>query len=264
MVISGKKLAWEIEEKLRSQVQAATEKLGRRPKLVTIVDPGNLASMTYTNLKAKMAERLGVEFLIYNPSAGRAGFQFTNNSQIIKFINDLNADASVDGIMVQVPYLNSNFLINLINSKKDVDGLREDSPFTPAVVRAVLTILNSQTPNPSNIMIVGSRGFVGRKLLKNLPGAVGMDREDFNPEKLKIADVIISCTGQAGLIKPEMVKEGVFAIDVGYPKGDFDSEVEKKAAFFTPVPGGVGPVTVVMLFVNLLYAVDLGLELGGK
>ena len=79
-----------------------------------------------------------------------------------------------------------------------------------------------------------------------------MDKDDFDPSTLLRADVVISATGQAGIIKPDMIKEGVIAIDVGYPKGDFDPEVAKKASFFTPVPGGVGPVTVAMLFANLL------------
>lgn len=101
------------------------------------------------------------------------------------------------------------------------------------------------------VVIVGSKGEVGRRLLKLLPMAVGIDKED-SLDILKSADTIISATGQEGLITPDMAKDGVVAIDLGFPKGDFAPEVAQKASFFTPVPGGVGPVTVVSLFENLL------------
>ncbi|HJZ06007.1 hypothetical protein A2634_01140 [Candidatus Amesbacteria bacterium RIFCSPHIGHO2_01_FULL_48_32] len=253
MIFDGKKFAGEIEKILRDEVI----KLGKRLKLVTIVDPANPASVTYTNLKAAMAARLGVDFEIQKSN---------NKSQIKSKIQKLNVDSDVDGIMVQMPFPNAKFLIDLIDPRKDIDGLREDSPYKPAVVRAICEILisnfeflnKSQAPkSKTQICVVGSKGFVGSRLMRELPGAVGMDKGDFDPSVLLRASVIVSATGQAGLIKPDMVKEGVVAIDVGYPKGDFDPEVVKKTAFFTPVPGGVGPVTVVMLFKNLVDAVLL-------
>ena len=153
-----------------------------------------------------------------------------------------------------MPFLDKetdDFLINKIDLRKDIDGLRKGSPFKPAVVRAVLEIL----PTKDNVVVVGAKGQVGSRLVKEL-GAVGMDRKNFDPSTLLGADVIISCTGQAGLIKPEMVKEGVVAIDVGYPKGDIDPGVALKARFFTPVPGGVGPVTVACLMENLVESIQ--------
>ena len=81
---------------------------------------------------------------------------------------------------------------------------------------------------------------------------VGMDKEDFDVEKIKLSDIIISCTGQAGLVDGYMVKNGFIAIDVGYPKPEFTVSAQAKAAFITPVPGGVGPVTVACLFENLI------------
>jgi methylenetetrahydrofolate dehydrogenase (NADP+)/methenyltetrahydrofolate cyclohydrolase len=83
-----------------------------------------------------------------------------------------------------------------------------------------------------------------------------MDKEDFDPSTLLRADVVVSATGMASLIHGYMVKDGIVAIDVGYPRGDFDPGVAKKASFFTPVPGGVGPVTVAMLFANLVDLVE--------
>src|SRR3990172_10918346 len=169
MVFDGRAFAGEIEKRLGDEVI----KLGKKLKLVTIVDPANPASVTYTNLKAAMAARLGVQFSIYN-------LQFTNNFQI----EELNKDPAVDGIMVQMPYPNAKFLIDLIDPRKDIDGLREDSPYKPAVVRAICEILisnfeflnKSQAPkSKTQICVVGSKGFVGSRLMRELPGAVGMD-----------------------------------------------------------------------------------------
>ena len=123
------------------------------------------------------------------------------------------------------------------------------SPLTP--------LLNLGEGNKrGEVVVIGSRGFVGRRLVGELK-CDGMDKEDFDSEKLKNADVIISCTGQENLIGGSMVKNGFLAIDVGYPRPEFTSDALAKASFYTPVPGGVGPVTVVMLFKNLVDAVLL-------
>lgn len=210
----------------------------KNTKLMVVLDPNNASGSKYVELKGKMAQRLGI------------GFEVFEQPQIEKW----NKDPQVGGIMIQMPYPNSNDLIKQIDPKKDVDGLREDSPFVPATVRAVLEILKA-AKGRGEVVVVGDKGVVGRSLVKVLStqySVLGMDKADFDPGKLKKADVIISATGQAGLIKPEMVKEQVVAIDVGYPKGDFDPSTALRASFFTPVPGGVGPVTVVCLFENLL------------
>jgi methylenetetrahydrofolate dehydrogenase (NADP+) / methenyltetrahydrofolate cyclohydrolase len=236
MIFDGRRFARELELQLPS----------KRGKLAVIYDPNNEAARVYTKIKEKKAKELGVEF---------AKFMMNNvQGTMDDLIRELDKDPSVDGIMIQLPYPNSAELIKLIDAKKDVDGLREDSPFVPATVRAVLEILKLST-TPGVVLVVGGRGEVGKRLLRELPGALGMDKDDFDVRKIKRADVVISCTGREGLIKPEMVKDGVVAIDVGYPKGDFDAKVAEKAAFFTPVPGGVGPVTVACLFKNLLEGV---------
>ena len=235
MIFDGRRFADKIAEELRVEVA----KLSRKPKLVTIVDQDNPASVAYTKLKAEMAKRLGIEFEI---------------NDLKSKIKNLSLDNTVDGVLLQLPYPNSDELIRLIDPKKDVDGLRGDSPYKPAVVRAVLEILKNSPRG--EVVVVGSKGFVGSRLMKEIPGAMGMDKGDFDLLALLKADVIISATGRVGLIKPEMVKDGVVAIDVGYPKGDFDPSTALRASFFTPVPGGVGPVTVVMLFKNLVDAVS--------
>lgn len=249
MVFDGRKFAVKIEEDLRGKVERVTKKLGRRPKLVSIYNPLDEPSRVYTAIKSKKARELGVEFQAIQLDSLPV-------AQLGELVGQLNNDNGVDGVMIQLPFPGSAELIPLIDPKKDVDGLREDSRFLPATVRAVLAIMKEAGVGEiEKIVVVGSRGEMGSRLMRELPVAIGLSKEDFEPEKLAQSEVIVSATGQTGLIKSDMVKDGVIAIDVGYPKGDFDPGVADKAAFFTPVPGGVGPVTVAMLFANLLEAV---------
>ena len=236
MVFDGREFAAKIE--------AGLPKI--HTKLVAVLDSTNESGRKYVEIKKKVAGRLGVKLEI-ELSNGLTADQLGEN------IKTWNSDLEVGGVVVQLPHPNSDELIAMIDPKKDIDGLREDSPFMPAVVRAVVEILGQSFKDRpyKSVVVVGGDGEIGRRLVENL-GAEGMNKKNFAPAKLLEADVVVSATGQAGLIKPEMVKPGVIAIDVGYPRGDFDPGVAQKARFFTPVPGGVGPVTVVMLFANLI------------
>ncbi len=209
-------------------------------KIVAILDPTNEGSVKYTQLKKNLADRLGVQF----EKIETADFN----------IEDLNLDPSINGILIQLPYPHSKKLITQIDPSKDVDGLRDNSPYRPAVVVAVKKILDVYD-GVGMIAVVGANGHVGQKLVTELD-AVGMDKDDFKPQILKNADVIISATGQSEIITEDLVKDGFTAIDLGYPKPDFSDAALAHASFFTPVPGGVGPVTVVSLFENLLLSID--------
>lgn len=239
MIFDGRAEAFKIEEQLKWKF----ESLPRKAKLVVVLDPNNAGSVTYTNLKEKFAARIGVDFERGDSSK----------------ISNYNVDETVDGIIIQLPFPGSEVLIRQINPKKDVDGLRDDSIFMPAAVRAVKHIYSTLDPSPNlgegskgrSIIVIGSNGAVGKKLVKVF-NCDDIDKDNFDLEKIKNADVIISATGQANLIKSEMVKDGVVAIDLGYPTGDFDPSTALRASLFTPVPGGVGPLTVAMLFQNLL------------
>ncbi|MBU1500269.1 bifunctional 5,10-methylenetetrahydrofolate dehydrogenase/5,10-methenyltetrahydrofolate cyclohydrolase, partial [Patescibacteria group bacterium] len=166
----------------------------------------------------------------------------------------------VHGIMVQRPgYKGEEFekewvqLVNTIVPSKDVDGLRDDSPFVQATVRAVESIPFRNGMKGKKVLIVG-RGMVGRKLSQRLK-AKNISSKDPNLIKMSLeADILIACSGRPGLIKT--VKPGAVVIDVGWPKGDVDFDtVVKVAGAITPVPGGVGPITVVCLLENLIEAV---------
>ncbi len=217
MIFDGKKFAEDIIAKLPR----------KKAKLAIYLSDDNIAGSRYVKIKTEIAKRLGVEIVMNR------------------------IDGTEDGIMVQLPHPDSQKLISQIPKEKDIDGLRDDSPYLPAAVLAVQKIINNQgSIINKTICIVGAKGFIGKKLMRVYPNATGMDKEDFDPEKIKQFDIVISATGSPGLIKE--VKEGVIAIDLGYPKGDFAPSTALRASFFTPVPGGIGPVTVACLFQNLL------------
>ncbi len=257
VVFDGKEFAAQIQKEVEEKLAVINRSLGRKPKLVTIYNPDDPGSAIYTKMKSKKAAELGVEFKEYF-------LHSTNDMEGL--ISNLNKESDADGIMIQTPLFGDRWrdtkLCLLIDPEKDVDGLNPRSQKLPATVRGVYEILRRRVDHDLNMdlkyVIIGNMGRVGRWLERVLEVnhlVIGMDKYDFKTEPISEADVVISCTGQTGLIKPEFVKEGVRAIDVGYPKGDFAPEVAQKAAFITPVPGGVGPVTVIMLYNNLADAI---------
>jgi methylenetetrahydrofolate dehydrogenase (NADP+)/methenyltetrahydrofolate cyclohydrolase len=184
----------------------------------------------------------------------------TEKENVIKEINKANTDDSISGILVQLPIKGidreeTDNILATINPSKDIDGLNPKSSFVPAVVAAVETVLEKiNLSREKSVAVVGFAGQTGSRLYDRLLeiGYVvsGFDLGD-DLNGLIDFDVVISCTGVIGLVKPEMVKGGFVGIDLGYPKGDISVEAANKASFITPVPGGVGPLTIVSLFENL-------------
>lgn len=244
MIFDGRVLAGEIEADLRE-----SGKLLGKSLLILQCDGSNQESR-YVQLKREMGERLGVKVRVE---------VLRDKGELVGMI----AGAREDGILVQLPIQGSTLketeeVLSAIPVKKDIDGLNSRSDFWPAVVSAVEKILEAIPAGSvlagAGVAVVGAKGFVGRRLvrhLRELGWQVGEFDKGDGLEGLKNYEVVISATGQADLIKPEMVMDGVVAIDLGYPKGEFNPTVVEKASFFTPVPGGVGPVTVVSLFENL-------------
>lgn len=262
IIFDGKAFARKREDELYH----AVAKLPKRPTMATIIVGDDPASKLYVRLKKEAAERVGVQMDIY---------EYPDNiskEALVTNINHLNADKTLHGIMIQLPLPDhmkeeTDHIVHHISREKDVDGMREDSPFMPATVRAVISILDQAKKHieiapDAYIVVVGAKGEVGSKLVEVLSRSdyeVGgldkdTDEESFIKETLS-ARVIISATGSEAIIRGEHVREGTIVIDVGSPKGDviFD-EVKHKAGFITPVPGGVGPVTVVSLLENLVGA----------
>lgn len=261
----GKSIAKAKESKLIKKVDLLKQN-GTVPKLISFQIGKNDSSKKYLSLKKKAAGRIGIEMEIIVIS------EDVGVDQITKVIGAANEDKSVHGIMLQLPLSDSYSIkdrariINVINLQKDIDGMRDDSEFVAPVVKTAMTVLElAKVGKESEIVIVGASGFVGRKIVNHLSKKgyllKGYDivTRDLD-QKTKKANVIISTTGQEGIIKDDMLKEGVVLIDVGAPKGDIDKSSYGKASFVSPVPGGVGPLTIYYLLENLVKSASKTIE----
>lgn len=232
--------------------------IDRPIRLATILSGRNPAAKAYTQIKARTAEKLGIEFEAHD---------LTEVAAAERIIKTLNKGERINGIMIQLPFAGGEAdekLCRLIVPAKDADGLNPTSGICPATVRAVAAIVEEGLEKTGRagsgqlkMAVVGSRGNIGRGIMHNYVKdgrfeLLGMDKGELDQTKLQQAEVVISAAGQPDLLGPEMIKPGAIVIDVGYPGGDVQSGVRETAGFLTPVPGGVGPVTVAMLFRNLL------------
>ena len=196
-------------------------------------------------------------------------------SELVHEIKKLNEDKNVHGIMIQLPLPKSfskrdrDEIINSIERRKDVDGLRDDSSYLTPTAKAVLEVIKEATPyitlkdGPLKVVVIGAKGFEGKKILTLLKergyDVVGVDKDTSDlKSKTRKADVLVSVTGSPRIIGKDDIKVGSVVIDVGSPKGDVRSkEILGKAAFISPVPGGVGPVTISCLLENLIEAAEV-------
>jgi len=260
-IFDGKSYAEKKKYILQSGSDRARES-GVIPHLATIVIGDNPASILYTNLKKKFIESLGCQVDIYNlPDTVKM-------PEIELLIKTLNEDETVHGIMVQLPLPeeianNKLQITNLIASEKDVDGLREISKFLHPTSKAVMEVLAMAIYETKidvmTVCVVGSEGMVGRPLVNEFKKlgyiVLEADKDTENLKSLTLqADAVISATGSMNLISPDMVNDETIVIDVGSPYGDVQKEIVEKASFYTPVPGGVGPVTITCLAENLILA----------
>ncbi len=251
------------EDIIRSLVREFKFQHGISPHLVTILVGDDPASKIYSRLKKEAAERVGMRFTIRIFEKGQT------TQEITEFIQEKNQDTSVHGIMVQMPTpkdFASKKIIQAIDPGKDVDGLKDQSPFIHPTVSAIYEVLEVALENPKDcILIVGERGMVGRKAKRFLKAkgliVSGVDQDTKDALKLfKQADIIISATGMAGIVKRNMLKNGVSIIDVGSPKPEAEDAVRTIAKLVTPVPGGVGPMTITELLKNTLAAAEASIK----
>lgn len=281
-IFDGRKFAQEKEKLLAKKVADFKAKTGITPKLVSIVVGSNPASHLYLKHKQQSALRIGIAF---------EKIEFPENAQaeeIIRKIREKNQDKKTHGIMVQLPLPEELRVtgcglrvLDTINPEKDVDCLTQDNfdllekgkpRFLPATVKAVIEVIRETRHEIRgvNVCVAGASKIVGKPLaimLSNMGASVTVCRSKTTDlaEQTKKADILISATGVPSLIKPEMVKTGAVVIDVGSPKGDVDPSTGStalttsplRASFFTPVPGGVGPVTIVCLMENTLQAAEM-------
>lgn len=234
MIIDGKSIAQEKAEILKQKISG----LKKKPKLAIILIGDDPVSKIYVNLKIKKAQELGIETEIRQ---------------------DLNTDA--DGIIVQLP--GPQELIDKIPLNKDVDGLRQGSPFLPATLKGVLGTLGELgILGKKRLYVVVGQGKIGKPIADFFEKTNQVIRcneftKNLKNETLK-GDVLVVATGVPNLIKVDMVKLGAVVIDCGSPKAEVDFEnVKNIASAITPVPGGVGPMTVVSLLENVVEAAKI-------
>jgi methylenetetrahydrofolate dehydrogenase (NADP+)/methenyltetrahydrofolate cyclohydrolase len=258
MELLGTVVAEQIQKDLKVKVKNLKSR-GINPSLAVLLVGDDPASVTYVRAKEKVAENLGINFRV---------FHFATNAredQVLELIDELNNDPKLHGIIIQLPLpkdFDTEKIIKAIISKKDVDGLLGEFSAPPA--EAILALLEYYHIGlEGNIVIVGHGRLVGKPLEKILkkrglnPRILDSTSKNLKEETLK-ADILISATGVPGLIKPDMVTEKAIVIDAGTAeskgevKGDVNKEVYKKAKAYSPVPGGVGPLTVMMLMKNLI------------
>jgi len=273
--LDGKDLAQRIKLQLKEETLKLKESLGKVPGLAIILVGDNPASKIYVNSKIKGCSELGFEsFAHFLP-------EDTSEERVLELIGELNEDERVNGILVQLPlpkHIDEKKVIDKIALNKDVDGFKPENlgllmlgdkdsmqPCTPAGIMELLRAYSIDLVG-KDVVVVGRSNIVGKpmgSLLINEGATVTTCNSKTKDLKAKTsqADMVIMAIGQAKFLTEDMVKEGAIIVDVGINRtedglfGDVDYDgVSKKAAYITPVPGGVGPMTVAMLFANTMKA----------
>nr|WP_314839111.1 tetrahydrofolate dehydrogenase/cyclohydrolase catalytic domain-containing protein [uncultured Flavobacterium sp.] len=287
-LLDGKKTAEDIKSEIAVEVQKMKANGEKVPHLAALIVGNDGASLTYVGSKVKACERVGFEStLVKMPNT-------TTEIELLKKIKELNEDEQIDGFIVQLPLpkqIDEQKVLMAVDPSKDVDGFHPENfgkmaldmtTFIPATPFGILELLDRYgvETKGKHTVVIGRSHIVGR------PMSILMGRKGFpgnstvtlthsytkNIEEITIqADIIITALGVPNYLKAEMVKDGAVVIDVGitrvpdenHEKGyvitgdvDFD-QVSKKASFITPVPGGVGPMTIAMLLKNTLLAREM-------
>lgn len=273
-IIDGKKISEEIKEELKGDVSALRER-GIVPGLIVILVGEDSASQIYVKNKERVAREVGI-----NSSVVRLPVE-TSQEELEKIILQYNVNEKIHGILVQLPlpsHLDTKRVLNLIDPKKDVDCFHpenvgrlmiDDARFLPCTPAGILELLKRSgiEVGGKNITIVGRSNIVGKPMsvmLMNLGATVTVcHSKTINlKEACARADILISAVGKAGFIEADMVRKGAVVIDVGINRnnegglvGDVDyMRVYDKTQYITPVPGGVGPMTIMMLMRNTIIA----------
>jgi len=287
IILDGKKTSNDLKEEIAKSVKLRKSKGLKTPHLAAILVGTDGASMTYVNSKVKACERVGFNSTLIDLP------EDTTEEQLLHEIEDLNNNKDIDGFIVQLPlpkHIDEQKVLMAVDPNKDVDGFHPvnvgkmalDLPtFLPATPFGIMELLKRYKVETSgkNVVVIGRSHIVGRPMsillsqkrdVGNATVTLVHSRTKNLEEITKEADIIVAALGKAEFLTGDMVKDGVTIIDVGITRvkddtkkrgyrlaGDVDFEsVSKKAAFITPVPGGVGPMTIAMLLKNTLLACE--------
>lgn len=286
-ILDGKTTSDKIKNEIAQQVKDIVAKGGKRPHLAAILVGTDGASQTYVGHKERACAQVGFKSTLLRFPAE------ISQDELLKRIGEINLNDDIDGLIVQLPlpeHIDEDAVINAIDPKKDVDGFHPENvgrmmlglpTFLPATPYGIIRLLSEygiQTKG-KHCVIIGRSNIVGRPLanllsLKDEPGDCTVTICHSRTQNIEYftrqADIIIAALGAPGFLKGEMVREGAVIVDVGITRipdstkkagyrlaGDVDFEtVAPKASFITPVPGGVGPMTIVSLMVNTLKAAE--------
>ena len=281
MIIDGKKISDEILEKIRLEVLSIKENHNIVPGLAVIIVGDDPASKIYVNNKKKACSKVGMYSQEYSLPEN------TSQENLLKLIEKLNSDKNIHGILTQLPlpkHIDEKAVIEAICPEKDVDcfhpanvgklltGNADVLPCTPAGVMELLKYYKIDVCG-KECVVVGRSNIVGKPMAmlllhENATVTVCHSKTSDLPAVIRRADILVSAVGKPGFITADMIKPGAVVIDVGINRmpngklcGDVDfNEAEKIASFITPVPGGVGPMTIAMLMQNTLTSAKLKLK----
>ena len=276
-LLQGKEIAGKIKEALKAEVEALRQKSTCSPKLVSIQIGEDLASAVYIKSQKRNAESLGIDYALetLDPNVTQQG--------LVELISGLNRDKGISGIIVQLPLpreIDHRAVMAAISPAKDAEGMHPenighlllgDAKLAPCTAQAAMELIESTGVDlyGKEALVVGHSEIVGKPLSMLLLNKfattavchIATGERGLLPEHVKRAEILVVAVGKAGLVKGEWIKEGAIVVDVGINRlgdkivGDVEFEqAQKRAAYITPVPGGVGPLTVTMLMRNVVNA----------
>ena len=273
-IIDGKRVASQIKENIVAEVRSLKQKTGKTPGLAVVLVGDDHASAVYVRTKNKTCKNLGFQSFENILPAN------TSESTLLGLIDELNKDERVSGILVQLPlpsHISSYKILEAINPQKDVDGFHLENigrlvtgnaTFKPCTPEGIIQLLDHYKVDVEgkNAVVLGRSNIVGKPislllLERNATVTICHSRTKNLSAITKLADILIAAIGKPNFVTADMVKDDVVIIDVGINRvndkliGDVDYQsVSKKASLITPVPGGVGPMTIAVLMANSLQA----------
>ena len=284
IILDGKKTSADIKDEIASEVKSITLSGDRPPHLAALIVGNDGASLTYVGSKVKACEKVGFDSTLLSLP------ESISEQELLNKVYELNNDDKIDGYIVQLPlpkHIDTQKVLMAVDPKKDVDGFHPTNfgkmalklpTFISATPNGIMELLKRYkvSTEGKHTVVVGRSDIVGKPIsilmgLKTNPGnstvTLAHSRTNNIEDLIKQADIVISALGVPNFIKDYMIKDGAIIIDVGITRipddsvkgykivGDVDFEnVSKKSSFITPVPGGVGPMTIAMLLTNTLQA----------